>query len=200
MNWEFNVPGIPDEYFEREEEIPMTKEEIRALALSKLRVKRGDRFLDIGCGTGSVTVEASLLVGREGKVYGIDKEEKAIKLTKRNIERFNLQDYNIQLVLGEAPEVLFTLNEKFDKIFIGGGSERIEEILKASWLLLSENGRVVLDAILIETVNKAISAMESIGFNDIEITEVIIAKGKRTKVGTAMISRNPIFIIAGEKR
>ncbi|WP_338603736.1 precorrin-6Y C5,15-methyltransferase (decarboxylating) subunit CbiT [Sulfolobus tengchongensis] len=197
MEWNYVVPGIPDSYFERDEEIPMTKEEIRALALSKLRIRRGDTFLDIGCGTGSVTIEASLLVGNNGKVYGIDKDEKAITLTRKNAEKFGLN--NIVLVKGEAPDILFTLDKKFDRIFIGGGSEKISEIIGASWELLKENGRIVIDAILLETVNKAINAMEIMGFQNVEVTEVIIAKGMRTKMGTAMLSRNPIFIISGDK-
>ncbi|MCH4815383.1 MAG: precorrin-6Y C5,15-methyltransferase (decarboxylating) subunit CbiT [Saccharolobus sp.] len=199
MEWDYVIPGIPDNFFERDEEIPMTKEEIRALALSKLRIRKGDTVLDIGCGTGSVTVEASLLVGSTGKVYGVDKEEKAINLTRRNAEKFGVLN-NIVLIKGEAPEILFTINEKFDRIFIGGGSEKIKEIISASWEIIKKGGRVVIDAILLETVNNAISAMENIGFMNLEITEVIIAKGMKTKVGTAMMARNPIFIISGEKQ
>ncbi|ACP47307.1 precorrin-6Y C5,15-methyltransferase(decarboxylating), CbiT subunit [Sulfolobus islandicus Y.N.15.51] len=199
MEWKYVIPGIPDNFFERDEEIPMTKEEIRALALSKLRIRKGDMILDIGCGTGSVTVEASLLVGSTGKVYGVDKEEKAINLTRRNAEKFGVLN-NIVLIKGEAPEILFTINEKFDRIFIGGGSEKIKEIISASWEIIKKGGRVVIDAILLETVNNAISAMENIGFINLEITEVIIAKGMKTKVGTAMMTRNPIFIISGEKQ
>ncbi|MEM0173887.1 MAG: precorrin-6Y C5,15-methyltransferase (decarboxylating) subunit CbiT, partial [Sulfolobaceae archaeon] len=105
MKWEYAVPGIPDNYFEREESIPMTKEEIRALALSKARVRKGDKFLDIGCGTGSVTVEAALLVGDKGKVYGIDKDEKAINLTRKNAEKFGVSD-RIVLIHGEVPQIL----------------------------------------------------------------------------------------------
>ncbi|AAK42461.1 precorrin-6Y C5,15-methyltransferase (decarboxylating) subunit CbiT [Saccharolobus solfataricus] len=198
MEWNYVIPGIPDNLFERDEEIPMTKEEIRALALSKLRIKKGDKVLDIGCGTGSITVEASLLVGNSGRVYGIDKEEKAINLTRRNAEKFGVLN-NIVLIKGEAPAILSTINEKFDRIFIGGGSEKIKEIISASWEIINKGGRIVIDAILLETVNNALSAMEKIGFVNLEITEVIIAKGMKTKVGTAMMARNPIFIISGEK-
>ncbi|MEM0165544.1 MAG: precorrin-6Y C5,15-methyltransferase (decarboxylating) subunit CbiT [Saccharolobus sp.] len=198
MRWEYNVPGIPDNYFDRDEEIPMTKEEIRALALSKLRLKRGETFLDIGCGTGSVTIEASLIVGDRGKVYGIDKDEKAINLTRKNAEKFDVLN-NIVLIKGEAPEIFLSLDTKFDKVFIGGGSERIDEILRALWNMLNSKARVVIDAILVETVARAIKAMEEIGFGNVEVTEVIIAKGMKTKMGTAMMSRNPIFIISGEK-
>ncbi|MEM0363662.1 MAG: precorrin-6Y C5,15-methyltransferase (decarboxylating) subunit CbiT [Sulfolobaceae archaeon] len=198
MRWEYNVPGIPDNYFDRDEEIPMTKEEIRVLALSKLRLKRGETVLDIGCGTGSVTIEASLIVGDKGKVYGIDKNEKAINLTRKNAEKFNVLN-NIVLIKGEAPEIFLSLDTKFDKVFIGGGSERIDEILRALWNMLNSKARVVIDAILVETVARAIKAMEEIGFGNIEVTEVIIAKGMKTRMGTAMMSRNPIFIISGEK-
>ncbi|MEM3351939.1 MAG: precorrin-6Y C5,15-methyltransferase (decarboxylating) subunit CbiT [Saccharolobus sp.] len=198
MRWEYNVPGIPDNYFDRDEEIPMTKEEIRALALSKLRLKRGETFLDIGCGTGSVTIEASLIVGDRGKVYGIDKDEKAINLTRKNAEKFDVLN-NIVLIKGEAPEIFLSLDTKFDKVFIGGGSERIDEILRALWNMLNSKARVVIDAILVETVARAIKAMEEIGFGNVEVTEVIIAKGMKTRMGTAMMSRNPIFIISGEK-
>ncbi|MEM3209759.1 MAG: precorrin-6Y C5,15-methyltransferase (decarboxylating) subunit CbiT [Saccharolobus sp.] len=198
MRWEYNVPGIPDNYFDRDEEIPMTKEEIRALALSKLRLKRGETVLDIGCGTGSVTIEASLIVGDKGKVYGIDKDEKAINLTRKNAEKFDVLN-NIVLIKGEAPEIFLSLDTKFDKVFIGGGSERIDEILRALWNMLNSKARVVIDAILVETVARAIKAMEEIGFGNVEVTEVIIAKGMKTRMGTAMMSRNPIFIISGEK-
>ncbi|GAB6943311.1 precorrin-6Y C5,15-methyltransferase (decarboxylating) subunit CbiT [Vulcanisaeta sp. JCM 14467] len=198
MRWDYSVPGIPDEYFERGEGIPMTKEEVRALALSKLRVRRGDRVLDIGCGTGSVTVEAAILVGSEGVVYGVDRDERAIELTRRNAERFGVLG-NVVLIRGEAPEVLLGINERFDRVFVGGGSERIEDIIRVLWGMLNGGGRVVVDAILVETVVRAVRAMEEVGFRDVEVTEVIIAKGLRTRVGTAMISRNPVFVISGEK-
>ncbi|MEM1600213.1 MAG: cobalt-precorrin-6Y C(15)-methyltransferase, partial [Sulfolobaceae archaeon] len=106
---------------------------------------------------------------------------------------------NIVLIKGEAPEIFLSLDTKFDKVFIGGGSERIDEILRALWNMLNSKARVVIDAILVETVARAIKAMEEIGFGNVEVTEVIIAKGMKTRMGTAMMSRNPIFIISGEK-
>ncbi|MEM0174419.1 MAG: cobalt-precorrin-6Y C(15)-methyltransferase, partial [Sulfolobaceae archaeon] len=89
-------------------------------------------------------------------------------------------------------------NEKFDVIFIGGGSEVISEVISKIRSIMNKGARVVIDAILIETVNKALASLEANGFSNIDITEVIVAKGLKTKYGTAMISRNPIFIISGE--
>jgi cobalt-precorrin-6B (C15)-methyltransferase len=195
--WDYVTYGIPDSYFERDEEIPMTKEEIRAIAISKARIRRGDKFLDIGCGTGSITIEAALLVGEKGKVFAIDKEIKAIELTRRNIEKFKVND-RVVIIHGSAPEILYKLQEKFDVVFIGGGSEVITEIIAAVKEIIKPKGRVVIDAILLETVNKAINALNNMKFNNIEVTEIIVAKGMKTRYGTAMVSRNPIFIISGE--
>ncbi len=191
------VPGIPDNEFLRDESIPMTKEEVKVLALSKAGLFRGAKFLDVGCGTGSVTVEAALFVGDEGLVYAIDKNEKAIELTRKNLEKFGLR--NVKLIKGEAPQVIHEINDEFDAAFIGGGSERIEDIIKAVYNKLRVGGRLVIDAILIDTVYRALKTLEGLGVSDVDVTEVIIAKGLKTRTGIAMISRNPVFIIRGVK-
>ena len=90
--WNYQTPGIPDELFERTEEIPMTKEEIRALTISKARLKTGDTVIDVGCGTGSITVEAAKQVSPGGIVYAIDRDRKAIDLTERNLSKFGVRD------------------------------------------------------------------------------------------------------------
>jgi len=190
------VPGIPDEEFIREEKIPMTKEEIRVLALSKARLFTGARFLDIGSGTGSVTVEAGLIVGDEGKVYAIEKDDLAYSLTLKNLQKFNVR--NVVVIKGEAPDTISEINEQLDSVFIGGGSERIREIITAIDPKLKKGGRVVADAILLETAVSATNALVELGYKT-ELIEVIVAKGMKTSKGYAMISRNPVFIIYGEK-
>ncbi|BAK54675.1 precorrin-6Y C5,15-methyltransferase (decarboxylating) subunit CbiT [Sulfurisphaera tokodaii] len=189
------LPGIPDEEFIRVEKIPMTKEEIRVLALSKARLFDGAKFIDIGSGTGSVTVEAGLVVGEKGKVWAIEKDKDAVELTKKNVEKFKLN--NVVIIEGEAPEALDHVDSEVDAIFIGG-TERLEEILLSSDKKLKNGGRIVIDAILLETVNKALSTLNQMGYKT-DVIEVIIAKGMKTSKGYAMISRNPIFIVYGEK-
>jgi len=78
------TPGIPDEYFVRGN-VPMTKEEIRILSISKLRLKEDSVIWDIGAGTGSVSVEAAL-ISKRGVVYSIEKEEEGIKLINENVK------------------------------------------------------------------------------------------------------------------
>jgi cobalt-precorrin-6B (C15)-methyltransferase len=144
-----------------------------------------------------VAVEAALFVGDEGLVYAIDKNEKAIELTRKNLEKFGLR--NVKLIKGDAPQVIHEINDEFDAAFIGGGSERIEDIIKAVYNKLKVGGRLVIDAPLIDTVYRALKTLEGLGVSDVDVTEVIIAKGLRTGTGIAMISRNPVFIIRGVK-
>ncbi|MGH9912298.1 MAG: precorrin-6Y C5,15-methyltransferase (decarboxylating) subunit CbiT, partial [Nitrososphaeraceae archaeon] len=68
MHWKFDTPGIPDELFERSEQVPITKEEVRALTICKLRLKKGFSAIDVGCGSGSLTVEICKQI-RGGVVY-----------------------------------------------------------------------------------------------------------------------------------
>ena len=60
--WKTKTPGIPDEFFERDEKVPITKEEVRVVQISKGRLKPGMIVYDIGCGSGSMSVEAALQV------------------------------------------------------------------------------------------------------------------------------------------
>lgn len=198
MSWPFVTFGIPDEEFLRVEDVPMTKEEIRVLVISKLRLRRGNRVMDVGCGTGSVAVEMALAVGPEGRVYAVDRDPKAVELTTMNLERFGVTD-RVQVISGDALEVLKGFNEELDGAFIGGGSDELEEIIRSLDKMLRRGARIVGDAIQLETANKLVKSLESLGYK-VEVELISISKGRRTSTGYAMIARNPIFIIVGEKK
>ena len=88
MMWDHKTPGIPDSEFERAERVPITKEEVRAIQISKARLNSGDTVYDVGCGSGSVSVEAGLQVEGRGRVFAIDIDPDAVTLTKRNLAKF----------------------------------------------------------------------------------------------------------------
>jgi cobalt-precorrin-6B (C15)-methyltransferase len=190
--WPYRSCGIPDELFERIEEIPMTKEEIRAITLSKARLKAGDTVVDVGSGSGSITVEAALLTQPNGLVYAVDHDERAVELTKRNCERFGVLEH-VRILKAHAPEALLEL-PRFDCVIIGGGSEVLREILEACKLKGCE--RIVINAILVETAYRALESLKQLGFKQVEATYVFVAKGKQTKFGTALLSRNPVMVIS----
>ena len=84
--WDAKTPGIPDELFDRDENVPITKEEARAVQISKARLKPGMTVYDIGCGSGSISVEAALQVEESGSVHAIDYDAKAVELTKKILQ------------------------------------------------------------------------------------------------------------------
>ncbi|MDX1441999.1 MAG: precorrin-6Y C5,15-methyltransferase (decarboxylating) subunit CbiT [Nitrosopumilaceae archaeon] len=194
--WTFKTPGIPDEFFERSEKVPITKEEIRTIQLSKARLKSGQTVYDIGCGSGSISIEAALQVEGSGKVIAIDYDSNAIELTKKNIEKFGLS--NISVISGNAKEKIQE-QEDADAIFIGGTGGDTQEIVKLSQQKLKLGGRIVIGIILIETLYAVLTILESLSFRSIDITQVTISKSRKTSKGTMMLARNPVTIISATK-
>ena len=194
--WTFKTPGIPDEFFERSEKVPITKEEIRTIQLSKARLKSGQTVYDIGCGSGSISIEAALQVEGSGKVIAIDYDSNAIELTKKNIEKFGLS--NISVISGNAKEKIQE-QEDADAIFIGGTGGDTQEIVKLCQQKLKLGGRIVIGIILIETLYAVITILESLSFRSIDITQVTISKSRKTSKGTMMLARNPVTIISATK-
>ena len=195
--WKYNSPGIPDEYFERADEVPITKEEIRAIQISKARLKSGDIVYDIGCGSGSITIEAALQVGTTGKILAVDHDQKAVELTKKNLQKFGIS--NVSVIFGNAKEKIFELPEA-DAIFIGGTGGDTKEIVELSQSKLKSGGRIVIGIILIETLYSVLSIIESLDFESIDITQVTISKSRKTSTGTMMLARNPVTIISASKK
>ena len=173
-----------------------TKEEIRVITISKARLSEGFSVIDVGAGTGGLTVEAALQVAPKGKVYAIDEDPKAINLIKSNVEKFGVQE-NVKIVQGKAPEALLNL-PKGDAVLVGG-SGSLREVLRACVDKLKPNGRVVVNSILLETACTAVDALKSFGFKEIDVCQIVIAKGKQVAGGTMMLARNPIIIVSATK-
>jgi cobalt-precorrin-6B (C15)-methyltransferase len=191
--WGYRTPGIPDELFERTEEVPITKEDIRAIALSKLRLKEGDSVIDIGCGSGSITVE--LCLQTRGKVYAIDFDQKAVELTKRNLQKFGA---SAEVILGKAQDVLPKLPEA-DAVIVGGTWGDTRQVIELAASRLKKGGRLVIDTILIETMYQALAAVNELSLAEVDVTQVTISKARKVTTGTMMLARNPVMIISATK-
>ena len=195
MIWNHRTPGIPDELFETDQEIPITKEEVRAIVISKLRLNEGYAAIDIGCGSGSITVEICLQT-RSDNIYAIDFNERAIALTKINLNKFGVK---AKTMLARAEDILPTL-PKVDAIIIGGSWGNIHQILSLAADRLVKGGRIVIDTILIETTYKTLDALQGLKLSTIDITQAGIAKGRQVSTGTMMLARNPVTIISATKQ
>ncbi|MEO9321716.1 MAG: precorrin-6Y C5,15-methyltransferase (decarboxylating) subunit CbiT [Nitrososphaera sp.] len=194
--WDFRTPGISDELFERTEQVPITKEDVRAIVISKLRLKEGFSAIDVGCGSGSITVELSMQTAPNGIVHAIDFDQNAVELTKRNIEKFGVR---ANVFLGKAQDLLPTL-PSVEAVVVGGTWGDTRQVIALAASRLKPGGRIVIDTILIETVYHALAAISELGLEDIDITQVTISKARKVATGTMMLARNPVTIIAATKR
>ncbi|MGB9679165.1 MAG: precorrin-6Y C5,15-methyltransferase (decarboxylating) subunit CbiT [Thermoanaerobacteraceae bacterium] len=188
--WRYLTSGIPDENFIRGN-IPMTKEEIRTLSISKLRLGEKDIIWDIGAGTGSLSIEAAL-IAKAGTVYSIEKEAEAINLIKKNIEKFNVK--NVFTIFKEAPEALEDLPSP-DRIFIGGTGEKMYDVFECVKVKLKTNGIIVINSITLDTAYNAEKYFKDKGFK-VETICVNISVSKEAGNKTMMKARNPVYIIS----
>jgi len=194
MIWDYITPGIPDELFERSENVPITKEDIRSIVLSKLRLRKNYSIIDVGCGSGSITVEVCLQVNSKN-VYAIDSDQNAIELTRKNLDKFGV---TANLIYSKAEQILPSL-PTVDAIIVGGTKGKTEKIIELCVSKLKKDGRLVIDTILIETMYKALRTIRREKMREIEVTQVSISKGKELPSGTMLISRNPILILSATR-
>lgn len=174
-------------------EVPITKEEVRAISIKKLELRNKNTFLDIGAGTGSVSVEVAYNYPNID-VTSIECNGKAIELINKNIEKFNLS--NIEVLKGYAP---LDIGNKVDSIFIGGSGPNLEEILNWSKHNLNNGGTLVANFIIIDTFYKTLNLLRELKFESIEATMLNVAKLDKLGKGDYFKPLNPIYIISCKK-
>lgn len=184
--------GIPDEEFIRGQ-VPMTKCEVRVQILAKAQIRPHHRILDVGAGTGSLSIEAALLAER-GCVFAIEEDPEAQELILKNQEKF--QAANLRLIRGTAPDALDGLPE-FDVCLIGGSHGQMEEILRRAPLV--PGGRAVIPAVTLETVSKGMEALKNLAFQEIEIISIQAVRWRGIKDFHLAQALNPVFILSGRK-
>ncbi|MBU5308614.1 decarboxylating cobalt-precorrin-6B (C(15))-methyltransferase [Clostridioides mangenotii] len=188
--------------------VPITKEEVRAISLSKLDLAKAEVFLDVGAGTGSVCVEAGITYPNL-EVLAIERDEGAIDLINQNIEKFNLK--NTKLIEGYAPLKVedltldsnvsrhFKTSETIDSIFLGGTGGNLEEIILWSKNLLKSGGKLVANFIIVDTFNNALKLLREHGFKEIDVSVLNVSKLEKLGRGEYFKPLNPIYIISCEK-
>lgn len=186
---------IDDNDFITSSKVPgPTKENIRAILLYKSEVNNNDNVIDIGCGTGGITTE---FAKRANNVIAIDKNPEAIKLTRENIEKFNVSN-KVKLIENDALSALDGI-DNIDIVIVGGSSNDLEEILSQTNKKLNPNGRILITSILLDTKIEAVNFLKKLGYTP-KIVEINISNGKILERGVMMISENPIAIISSKKK
>ncbi|AHF06293.1 bifunctional cobalt-precorrin-7 (C(5))-methyltransferase/cobalt-precorrin-6B (C(15))-methyltransferase [Desulfitobacterium metallireducens] len=185
--------GIPDEEFIRGK-VPLTKEEIRVQVLAKAKIQENDKVLDVGAGTGSLSIEAAQLA-RRGWVFAVEEDNEAQELILLNQTKFGIP--NLQLVRGTAPQA-FEKVPQVDVCLIGGSHGQLKEILEKA--PLRSGGRVVLTAVTLETVGRGLELLQQQDFEEIDVISIQAVRWKGIKDFHMAQAMNPVFILNARKR
>ncbi len=170
--------------------IPMTKEEIRTLSLSKLRLTEDAIVYDVGAGTGSTSVEAAQLCVK-GRVYAIEKRKEAVELICRNRQHFQVE--NLEVVEGAAPRCLDGLPAP-THAFIGGSGGKLPEIVEK---IRQKNPsvKIVINAVTLETISEIEGLKRKLpDLPEMEIIQVSVARSSKMGAYHLMEAENPVMI------
>lgn len=183
------IGDIKDDDFVRGS-VPMTKEEVRSVSISKLGIKEASVFYDIGAGTGSVSISVALK-SPDIKVYSFEKNPDALVLIEKNKAKFGAD--NVEIISGEALDNLDSF-EKPSHAFIGGGGGNLDKIIEKLKKINCEI-KIVINTVTLESLCQVQNIITKYGF-EAEITQVSVAKGKRLGIHTLMKASNPVYIIS----
>ena len=183
---------IKDEEFIRGS-CPMTKEDIRILSIAKMNLEENSKVLDVGAGTGSISIQVAKICSK-GQVIAIEKDEEALDIIKKNKEKFDC--HNLKIIQGEAQNVEETIKDTFNSIFIGGSGGNLEEIISRYGHKLLNHGTKVLKFITINNIYTALETFKKLNYKT-ECIQVSISKAKGKS--NMLIANNPIFIITATK-
>lgn len=188
--WAYASSGIPDELFIRGD-IPMTKQEVRAVALAKLRLTATDTVWDVGAGTGSVSIEAAL-VARAGSVWAVERNAAGVRLIRENADAFGCG--NVHAVLGVAPEALANLPVP-DAVFVGGSAGELSSIVEAA-LEKNSQVRLCVPCVTVETLTEACALLSSSRFKGFEACQVSAVRAEAVGSHHLMKAQNPVFLVS----
>jgi len=136
--------GLPDSYFENDGQL--TKREIRAVTLSSLRPGAGELLWDVGAGSGSIGIEW-MLAHPANRAIGIERDKERAARALRNAIALGVPHLAIEV--GAAPAALSQLPQP-DAVFIGCGTAG-GKVIEACWAALKPGGRIVANAVTIES-------------------------------------------------
>ena len=185
--------GIPDDQFATVRKL-ITKEEIRVVTLAKLKLRHDMTLWDVGAGSGSISIEADHLLPN-GRIFAIERNEDCRAFIKENLGKFNTR--NVALVEGIAPECLEDLPDP-DRVFIGGSGGQLWKILEVADRRLPADGRIVLNAITLDTLTSAIEFFDNSGY-EVEVTTVNISRTRPLTDYKMFEAYNPVYILSAVK-
>ncbi len=177
---------IKDEEFIRGK-VPMTKYDVRVMTCHMLELSEETKFLDIGAGTGSISIQGAEL---GAQTWAIESKKEAVDLIQANRDKHGVA---LEIIHGMAPEAC--PNELFDRVFIGGSRGNLPEIFDYLEDHLATEGIVVANFVTLNNASECKKLMKDHGY-ELELKLVKISYEDHLGI---LRGQNPIFMLKGVK-
>lgn len=186
--------GMPEAGFDHHRGL-ITKAEVRAVTLAKLCLATNHVLWDLGAGSGSIAVEASVFI-KKGKIYAVEKDPARIAHIHTNKKRFGVK--NLEIIQAVLPDGLADLTRP-DRIFIGGGGKDVADIIRTASAYLRPAGVMVVNTVLINSIETVVRTLETLGFQT-NTVQLQINRSRNMPWGQRFKAESPVWIIAGEQK
>ncbi|HHL19258.1 MAG TPA: precorrin-6Y C5,15-methyltransferase (decarboxylating) subunit CbiT, partial [Thiothrix sp.] len=191
--------GCKDEtYFQRKPDKGLiTKQEIRAISLAKMQLKRDSIVWDIGAGSGSIGLEAAHLCP-QGRVYAIEKNGADYAIVQRNLAKAALSNYHIEQ--GKAPDGLYKWPDA-DAIFIGGSGGNLANLIRLCLSRLKPYGTLVMNFITLENLSVATETLKQLAKESApplewHFIQLQVSRSKPILTMQRLEAENPVTIVS----
>lgn len=162
-----------------------TQDEIMAVSLSKLGLRTSDTVLEIGCGSGKVSVA---MAKQAKKVYAVDRRPEAIRFAEDNARKAGVS--SIEFSCTDAADFL-KKDQVFDCAFLGG-TKNLAEILPV--LAKKVKRTIVINAVMVSTLERAVATLKELGLF-IEVVQVQVSRSSDIAGSIMFRPIDPVFII-----
>ncbi len=186
-------PGMPAHRFAHAKGL-ITKAEVRAVILSRLRLFDRAIFWDLGAGSGSVSIEAGLTVTR-GEIFTVEQKAERIGHIHENRLRFAIG--NMQVIQARLPNGMTALPDP-DRVFIGGGGRALSDIIRMAADRLKPAGIIVISTVLVDTLSTATHTLEALGYG-LDMIQIQVSRATRMPFSHRLEAANPVWIITGSR-
>lgn len=167
----------------------MTKFDVRIAAIAALEIEKGDIFLDIGAGTGSISIEAAL---QGACVTAVEAKEEGVNLIHQNASKFGV---TVEIIKGQAPHCLQVIRQ-INKCFIGGSGGKLKQIFETVHAKMSAGGIIAANFITLKNLNMFVDLLSHHSYAEMEMKLIQVSYMEKTGI---LKAQNPIFLARGRK-
>ena len=130
-----------------ERHIPIIMDDTLEVIDKYLTEKRPEKILEIGTAVGYSAMCFSEYLKDGGKIDTIERDEERIAEAKENIKKVGVEE-KINIYEGDAVEILPTMNDKYDVVFIDAAKGKYPFFLEHALRMLKDDGIIFADNVL----------------------------------------------------